>query len=141
MLSTEKGVAKLEDYTSRILLERDESWRRDGPALIVPVGSYGRTQRVRMRCSGDDVLLSTTILGGKDVTRSSKGWRELSLLAWKRNAECDFVSFQFDRRNRLVGRIAHPSRFLDYEEFETYVETLAIEPDRFEYLLTGRDRW
>ncbi len=126
---------------SRILLERDESWRRDGPALIVPVGNFGRAQRVRMRCSGDDVLLSTTILGGKDVTRSSKGWRELSLLAWKRNAECDFVSFQFDRRNRLVGRIAHPSRFLDYEEFETYVETLAIEPDRFEYLLTGRDRW
>ncbi|MGI9467442.1 MAG: hypothetical protein ACR2OA_10005, partial [Rubripirellula sp.] len=104
-------------------------------------GSYGRSQRVRMRCSEADVLLTTTILGAKDVTKSAKRWRELSLLAWKRNTECDLVSFQFDRRNRLVARITHPSRFLDYEEFETYVETLAIESDRFEYLLTGRDRW
>jgi ERCC4-related helicase len=139
--STEKDVAKLENYMSRILLERDESWRRDGPALLVPVGSHGRSQRLRMRCSEADVLLTTTILGAKDVTKSAKRWRELALLAWKRNTECDFVSFQFDRRNRLVGRITHPSRFLDYEEFETYVETLAIESDRFEYLLTGRDRW
>ena len=86
-------------------------------------------------------MLTTTILGTKDVTKSAKRWRELSLLAWKRNTECDLVSFQFDRQNRLVAPITHPSRFLDYEEFETYVETLAIESDRFEYLLTGRDRW
>ena len=141
VLSTEKDVAKLESYMSKMLSKRDESWRRDGPALLVPVGSYGRSQRVRMRCSEADVLLTTMILGAKDVTKSAKRWRELSLLAWKRNTECDLVSFQFDRRNRLVARITHPSRFLDYEEFETYVETLAIESDRFEYLLTGRDRW
>ncbi len=48
--------------------------------------------------------------------------------------------FKFDKRDRLVGRITHPTCFLDYEEFETYVETLAIESDRLEYLLTGRAR-
>ena len=57
------------------------------------------------------------------------------------NSECDIVSFQFDSRDRLIGCITHPIEYLDFKEFENFVEVLAAESDRFEFLLTGKDRW
>ena len=41
--------------------------------------------------------------------------------------------------NRLLGRIEQPVATLDHEELELYVEILAKECDRFEYVLTGGD--
>jgi hypothetical protein len=51
----------------------------------------------------------------------------------------DLITFAFDDRDNLVGVIEQPVLTLDYEELKLYIETLARECDRFEYILTGDD--
>jgi hypothetical protein len=109
--------------------------------VIVKLGQTAREQRVRLSIDGDDYVLTSVILGSRAVTRRPKRWRQLALLAWQRNAEHQLVTFAFDGRDRLVGQIRHRREFLDVEELELYVNVLAQECDRFEYLLTGTDRY
>jgi len=49
------------------------------------------------------------------------------------------MGFRIDRRGRLVGEAWVPKAGLTGEEFQLYVRHLAVEADRFEYGLTGRD--
>ena len=49
------------------------------------------------------------------------------------------VNFTFDWHSRLIGRIEHPANTLDGEELLFYLSRLAIECDRLEYLLTGKN--
>jgi hypothetical protein len=59
--------------------------------------------------------------------------------AWLRNRSTPLVGFRVDDRGRLVGEAWVPKAGLNPAEFQCYVRTLAIECDRFEYTLTGRD--
>ena len=117
------------------------AWRRRGRRILVRLGRTNRAQRVHLSESDEDYVFSSIVLGGRTVTRRRKRWHQLTLLAWQRNAEHQLVTFAFDRRHRLVGQIRHRKESLDVEELELYVEALARECDRFEYLLTGRDRY
>jgi hypothetical protein len=49
------------------------------------------------------------------------------------------VAFGFDKRDRLVGIVEQPIATMAPEELRFYVEMLAKECDRFEYVLTGED--
>jgi hypothetical protein len=62
---------------------------------------------------------------------------DLSLEVWLRNRAVTLVGFRIDRRGRLVGEAWVPKAGLDAGEFQLYVRTVAIECDRFRYLLTG----
>ncbi len=108
---------------------------------VLSVGSGSRTQRITIRVDGEDCVLRSRLLGERVVTRTDKGWAAYARLAWQRNADTDFVTYGFDRRDRLVGEIRHPAKHLDENELELYVRVLARECDRFEYLLSGRDRY
>lgn len=134
-------MEKVLGFAERLCDKRGSDWQVDGKKLIAPVGRNGRFHKIRFWNDEGSISMTTIVLDARSVTENNKRWREIAMLAWKRNAECDLVSFQFDQRERLIGRITHPEAHLDFEEFEIYVETLAIESDRFEYLLTGRDRW
>jgi hypothetical protein len=62
-------------------------------------------------------------------------------MAWDRNANHEIVNFAFDKMNRLIGVIRHPAEHLDPEELELYITALTFECDRFEYLISGKDRF
>jgi hypothetical protein len=49
------------------------------------------------------------------------------------------VAFAFGRDDRLVGIIEQPIATMSPEELLFYVQMLAEECDRFEYMLTGED--
>ena len=57
----------------------------------------------------------------------------------EKNDMKDLVSFAFDDKNNLVGIIKQPALTLDHDELKLYIEALARECDRFEYILTGKD--
>ena len=86
-------------------------------------------------------MMTSIILSRARVTRRVKAWRELAKLVWCRNAERQLVKFAFDKQDRLVGQIRHLAKYLDYPELEIYVQALARECDRFEYLLSGSDEF
>ncbi len=72
---------------------------------------------------------------------SSKFNRDLAIRVWTRNAKTELVNFMFDQADRLVGAIRHPADHLDAAELAIYLRVLAVEGDRFEYVLTGKDEY
>ena len=65
---------------------------------------------------------------------------DLALRAWLRNRETPLVGFRIDKEGHLVAETQVPFSGLTQEEFRMCLETLAIEADRFEFALTGRDK-
>ena len=72
---------------------------------------------------------------------ATSGSHDLALRAWCRNAETELVNFALDPKDRLVGEIRHPVGHLDGGELMVYLQALATEGDRFEYVLSGRDEY
>ena len=64
---------------------------------------------------------------------------DASIRAWQRNRSVTLVSFRVDHKGRMIGESWVPKAGLTGVEFQLYVNTLAVECDRFEHQLTGRD--
>ncbi len=122
----------------RLAAERDE-WTLNGNIVEVALAGAGRHQSVLIREQGDEFVLTSVVLGSAFVTKPRRRWQQLTKLAWMRNADHQIVTFAFDRRHRLIGVIRHQKEYLDEAELELYIERLAVECDRFEYLLSGWD--
>lgn len=122
------------------LERRNKTWTIDGDTVTVSLGG-NRGQRVAIKRDGPYYLLRSSVLSSREVTRRARRWRELARLAWHRNAQQEVVAFGFSDQDQLIGQIRHPTEFLDVEELEFYIDTLARECDRFEYMLTGEDRF
>ena len=135
------NVEKAIHFAERLSKKKGQGWGISSKQLVVPVGRNGRIHKIRFRMENEQLQLLTVVLDAAAVTRSDQGWRDIAVLAWKRNSESDVVSFQFDSRDRLIGCVTHPIEHLDFEEFENFIEVLAAESDRFEFLLTGKDFW
>lgn len=58
---------------------------------------------------------------------------------WIRNRHTDLVEFVLDRDCAIVGRIVHPFKNMQWNEFIFCAYTLAVETDRLEYLLNKSD--
>ena len=111
-----------------------------GADVLVHKTTGARRQRIRISQENSQHVLSTLVLGSAAVRRRPGRRRRLALHAWTRNARTDLVNFTFDRTGRLVGEIRHLAEHLDAEELEIYLWILATEGDRFEYVLTGKDK-
>lgn len=118
-----------------------DDWSVKGDTVDVRFGRTSRHQSVKVTVRKDMCVITSVILGKKAVTENRKRWDRLALTAWERNAEHELVTFAFDRYDRLVGQVRHPAAYLDPEELELYITTLARECDRFEYLLGGQDEF
>ena len=76
------------------------------------------------------------------IANASAVKEDLSSLAfrlWRRNALKAVVTFTIDRRERVVGLIDQPIESVYPKGLKFYLETLARECDRLEYILTGAD--
>ncbi|MCH7549692.1 MAG: hypothetical protein IH969_09205 [Candidatus Krumholzibacteriota bacterium] len=122
------------------LERRIEQWTIEVDGVAVGLGR-NRHQRVAIKRDGSDYVLTSVVLGGGEVTRNNKRWRKLARLVWRRNSQQEVVAFGFGTADQLIGQVRHPAEFLDIEELEFYIAALARECDRFEYLLTGEDRF
>ncbi len=107
--------------------------------LTVGIGT--RHQDIEVHVVDDDYELTSVVLPTSKVTMTVDGWRRVARLAWQRNADTDIITFTFDARDRLVGRVRHPAETMGLEELSLYIRSLVRECDRFEYLLSGVDRF
>ena len=107
------------------------------PVVTLTLGNM-RSQRVRIRKVGDYFQLSSIVLG-QQQTRSLEP-EAIVELVWGRNHETDVVAFGWDERGRLIGRVDQLAATMDAAELFFYLEVLAQECDRLEWLLTGEDQ-
>ena len=116
-----------------------DSWTLNDRYVDLRLSPRDRHQRVYFKLIGKYYFFISVVMGKAAVTKNENRWNELSLMAWRRNADHELVNFAFDKQDRLVGLIRHPVDYLDPEELELYITTLAYECDRFEYMISGQD--
>ena len=129
------------DPLVRAVCRNHANWHHDGRYIDSDLPKSGRKQRIHIEIQGGECVFWSTILGSKTLTQNVHEWNRNVLLAWQRNTEHDLVTFAFDKTDRLVGVVRHPLVHLDAEEVEQYITVLTRECDRFEYLLTGGDKF
>jgi hypothetical protein len=95
----------------------------------------GRSHKVRIVDEGDDWRFEAKV-GHRGVHLSLA---ELRLITWRRNRTTDLVGFRLDARERVYGEARLARDGTDAEEFRLVLDTVALESDRFEMMLTGRD--
>jgi len=113
-------------------------WSRQGKRIRVELDGQDRSQLVRLERHGDRYVLSSVVAGGDLVRRRRR--RDLAYRIWRRNASKSVVTFRLDERDHVLGVIEQPVISMHDDELRFYVEVLAKECDRFEYVLTGGDR-
>ena len=118
-----------------------ETWSLTDNYVNVQISKGTRQQRVYLFLKNGYYFFTSVVMGSMTVTKNVKNWNELALVAWQRNSDHELVNFTFDKKDRLIGLIRHPAEYLDPEELEHYINTLANECDRFEYLLVGKDKF
>jgi len=97
--------------------------------------SDGRAHLILVEDQSEAYFLRGTVVR-KGVVASIP---DLTINTWLRNRTVALVGFRIDSRDRLVGEAWIPKAGLTAEEFQLYVRTVAVECDRFEYQLTGKD--
>ncbi len=115
-------------------LARTVSLKLDGDEMTVELAA-SRRHVVRVTDEGDHLRLWGIVA---TPSRIEDLPRETSR-AWEHNRRDSLVGFRFDNRDRLVGECLVPVAGLTADEFEVYARAVAVECDRYEYLLTGRD--
>lgn len=113
-------------------------WRRTGHSIEVRLGRSKRKQVVHLEERHDFYVFRSVVQRAAPRTRP-RHLRDLAFRCWRRNARKALVTFTVDPRGSVVGRIEQPKATLDHEELRLYVEVLAEECDRFEFVLCGRD--
>jgi len=132
---------KLAQMVRMLSKKHKDSWTPHNKYVDVKLSLRKRHHRVYLKHVGKYYFLISVIMGSAAVTKSEQRWNELILMAWRRNADHEIVNFTFDKQNRLVGIIRHPANYLDPEELELYITTLTYECDRFEFLISGSDKF
>lgn len=112
-------------------------WRREGRRVRIALSRNGRSQIIRVVRRRDRYVFSSVVARVADVNHCR---RALAFRLWRRNALKAVVTFTIDRRGRVIGLIDQPIESVRREELRFYLETLAQECDRLEYILTGADK-
>lgn len=128
-------IARIEQLPRR----SDRRWTLEGDIIRVRLRDGGRSQTVRVSQDQDRYVFRSVVLSRPGAKRTKNLRRRIAYRAWRRNASKPLVTFAFDDEDRLIGLIEVPAATLDHEELDLYIETLARECDRFEYVLTGAD--
>lgn len=117
-------------------LATDLSWKATGAELTIKFIN-GRKQRINIERRNSRYLLTSVVLGRVRVEEIGRA-RLLPRL-WQYNRETNVVAFDVDKRGRLIGWVEQVAETLDPEELSIYIQWLARQCDRLEYILSGLD--
>src|SRR5262249_960005 len=107
----------------------------DGTSVVVSFANE-RRHRVEVHDCGDTYQL----MGIVARPAALEGIPDVAIRVWERNRATPLVGFRRDQKGRLIGDAWIPKAGLRREELLLYVQHVAAECDRVEYLLTGKDR-
>jgi hypothetical protein len=106
----------------------------DGQSIMV-LFPDDRSHKILVQTSGNEYILTAVVAWPALVAATP----DLAIFAWQRNRTVSLIGFRIDKKGRLVAESRVPQTGLTADEFQFYVRHLAIEADRFEYMLSGLD--
>jgi hypothetical protein len=134
---------KVEKYLTKLFRYKDKNisikGNRSKNSATITFGkdTIERKQAVSFSCFKKYIVFESLVM--KKINIQGIGYHQILQKMWQRNNSVDLVGFCINEKGNLVGQITQLLDFLDYDEFEFYILSLAREADRFEYILTGAD--
>ena len=113
-------------------------WQRNGNRVTISFSRDGRSQVVHLEQRDERYRFYSIVAHANDVNEDR---RLLAFRIWRRNGLKPVVLFMLDDRDQVIGLIDQPVGSMHARELKFYLETLARQCDRFEYILTGSDTW
>ncbi len=95
----------------------------------------GRHQKIRVLEVTGGWRLITVVARPAALERAGSP----AMKAWAANRGDQLTGFRLDEGGRMVGEVWVPRAGLTADEFRLCVRALAVDSDRFEHVLTGRD--
>lgn len=95
----------------------------------------GRSHRMIVEELAGDYLLRAIVLRHSEMERTGIP----AVRIWEMNRSLNLVGFRIDAKGRLIGEARVPMAGLTPAEFQIVATNLAVECDRYEYMLTWRD--
>ena len=111
------------------------SGKRHKDVVKVILERTDTSQTIRLTESEDTFQLSTTV--AEVPIRKKKD--DLLFRIWRRNAINPVVTLSLSNTGQVVGEVICPKDSTQASELKFYIETLARDCDRFEYILSGAD--
>ena len=113
-------------------------WQRNGNRVTISFTRDGRSQIIHLAQRDRRYRFYSIVAHANDVNEDR---RLLAFRIWRRNGLKPVVLFLLNDRDQVMGLIDQPVGSMHTRELKFYLETLARECDRFEYILTGSDKW
>ena len=123
-------------WIDELVVDERLQWERNGSQVQIVLSRTRRSQTVHIARRKESYVFSSVIAHTSAVNENR---RSLAFRLWRRNALKVVVAFAIDREERVIGLIDLPIESARRDELEFYLETLARECDRLEYILTGMD--
>ena len=120
----------------KLIAMKQLPWSRTKRRVRIAFSRNGRSQVVLVTARRDRCVFSSVVAPARAVNEDR---RSLAFRLLRRNALKSVVSFGIDRRERVIGLVDQPIESMHAKELRFYLETLARECDRLEYILTGAD--
>jgi hypothetical protein len=108
----------------------------DGEAINVQLAD-ARSHRIYVSNHKDEYLIFGLIARPSLVRKLD----DPMFVTWMRNRNSELVSFRINHKECLIGEAWVPKAGLTSEEFQLYVRTVAVDCDRLESILTGKDAY
>lgn len=104
------------------------------PHVVIEFGD-DRRHRVTVDVNADEYLLRALVARQSIVANLPN----LPIQVWLRNRAMSLVGFRIDRSGRLIAETWVSKVGVTRSEFQHHLRTIAVEADRFEFVLTGGD--
>ena len=115
-------------------LASGKAFTTDDKGITVSLAD-GRSHRMTVEELATDYLLSAVVLSSAKMAATGIP----AVRIWEMNRSLNLVGFRIDAKGRLIGEARMPMVGLTPTEFQLVATNLAVECDRYEYMLTGQD--
>jgi len=108
---------------------------------IVGKGDFVRTHNVCINEAGEHCVFTAMAVPAEILTTRFGENNDSKIIeyTWIRNRHIDVVDFYVDEMGNIMGRVVHPIKSLDWEEFVYCTYILGVEADRLEYIFSQED--
>jgi len=132
---------KISEYTKEILKDEiDATWNQKKAILELNLGN-NRKQTIAISKSDNYYIFKSTIAHLSELKKLGHDKNDIIKYLWEINRDIDFINFTIDENNNIIGRLEFMAKCLDPEEFVHSIKQLSMECDKYEFALTGDDKY
>ena len=132
---------KINKYIHELTKEGLEpSWNPNNGELKLKLLN-NRTQKIKIIKDEKYYVLTSVVAEMSELKNMGHNKNDIIQQVWEANRNIDLINLTIDDENNIVGRLEFLAEYLDPAEFVYSVKQLSMECDKYEFALTGEDKY